>query len=473
MKAFTFICILSLLIPVFGTVQAQKVQDDIYFRPSKAKALQQERTESKSRQEQKIQQAAPKYKNGAKEIIYIDRDKKNTIVVERDSVYVLAEANDSTEGYQEDGYYLHGFKGTQSDLEYAERIRRFHSPKYRIFIGDPRYNDIYFLNDNDWNIYIDDSYAYVTPTWTNPYWWNYNFSPHGFGWGYSSWYSPFNYGWHSPYYSGWYNPWGYGGFGYGYGYGGFGYPYGYGYGYGYGYPYYGYGGYYDGYYGGYYGGGYWGGSGNYKSSPRHDEARRREASNLNPSGSRIGGSSSSAVNSGYNAGSRNPYTTISGSGSRRQAVSPENATGRTSISSRPNATPSSVNRGNGIGVVRSGESFSRQNQSTTRQNPVINTTPRTGSTTVNSSGTTVTRPEGSQSTRGTATYSTGAAERRSSGSNVSTPSRNNYSTPSYNGGSSSSGSRSSSPSYSGSSSSSSGGGSRSSGSGSSSSGGRR
>ena len=47
------------------------------------------------------------------------------------------------------GYYLNGFEGSQSDLEYAERIRRFHNPKFTIHISDPAYTDIYFLDPTD------------------------------------------------------------------------------------------------------------------------------------------------------------------------------------------------------------------------------------------------------------------------------------------------------------------------------------
>ena len=98
------------------------------------------------------------------------------------------------------GYYLNGFEGSQSDLEYAERIRRFHNPKFTIHISDPAYTDIYFLDPTDWNVYIDNSYAFVTPTWTNPWYWNYTWAPYsysslswrwnfgfgswGFSWGY-------------------------------------------------------------------------------------------------------------------------------------------------------------------------------------------------------------------------------------------------------------------------------------------------
>lgn len=128
--------------------------------------------------------------------------------------------------YDYNGYYLNGFEGSQSDLEYAERIRRFHNPKFTIHISDPAYTDIYFLNPSDWNVYIDNSYAYVTPTWTNPWYWNYMWAPYSYsslswrwnfgfgswgfywGYGYPGWgYNPY-WGWAGP---AWYPHWGWGG----------------------------------------------------------------------------------------------------------------------------------------------------------------------------------------------------------------------------------------------------------------------
>ncbi|MFA5045976.1 MAG: hypothetical protein WC542_08610, partial [Paludibacter sp.] len=207
---------LALLVPVAGICQSNSTFiDDIYYKPSDAKLEQTARVNKK----------VPNKKNGAKEIIYIERQSPDANQV-GDTATVLAQANDSTENYndstvynQDKGYYLNGFNGNESDLEYAERIRRFHNPKYTIFIGDPRFNDIYFLNSSDWNVYIDSTstYAYVTPTWTNPYWWDYNNRPYSYGgWGYS----PYSY------YNSW-DPWGfnnfygpYGMYGGMYGYGG-------------------------------------------------------------------------------------------------------------------------------------------------------------------------------------------------------------------------------------------------------------
>ncbi len=132
----------------------------------------------------------------------------------------------------EEGYYLDDFNGSLNDYEYTIRIHRFYDPRYAINISDPAYTDIYFLDNNDWNVYIEGNYAWVTPTWTNPWYWNYMWAPYS----YSSWAWRWNYGWTS---WGYYDPWYYSyGWGYPYpGYYGWGYPY-HGY-YGWGYPHYG------------------------------------------------------------------------------------------------------------------------------------------------------------------------------------------------------------------------------------------
>jgi len=501
MKRSTFITIISLLIPLLGMGQSKTtIVDDLYLKPSDVQSQQIQPTQKTK--------PTPNYKNGAREIVYIERENPNAKVIHdtvyvvgqagdnlankntngiHDTIYVAGPVNDSIENNQEQGHYLNGFNGTESDLEYAERIRRFHNPKYEIWIGDPRYNDINFLNNNDWNVYVDGSYAYVTPTWTNPYWWNYNYSPYSYGnWGYgfNNFYSPFSY------YSGWCSPWGfdnfYGGYGYG-GYGGYGYD-----GYGYG----GYGGYGYGGYGGYGYGGYgnnW--TNNQGRNPAHDEGTRRDASNAALTG-RVGGTGNSAQSMSGGGGyvSSNPYTVVRNSTAR---TSPKNNVGSTpvtrsgNLSNTGNTRIISTNR-NGIGLVRTGglrnlngiNQFNGGNTgSRTSTTYTINTAPRT-TINRNSSNSVSNQTSGNSRTSystntNSGNYSTDSRRSSSpvnsnSGRSSSSYNSSNYnsssnssprSSSSYSGGSSSSSSNSSSSSSSGSSS----GGSRSSGGG----GGRR
>ena len=527
MKRFTLLSILTLAIPLILTGQNQnEIIDDVYFTPSIQATIM--KTNSNKAPEKHINNSPrPNYKNGTKEIVFKERQVKYPTIIRdtvfadgkspdgyaihsgnfdiksydgrtnpvylHDTIYSEGTANIENDNYenQESGHYLNGFNGSESDKEYAERIRRFHNPKYTIFIGDPRYNDIYFLNSSDWNVYVDDSYAYVTPTWTNPYWWNYSINPYGYGYGFGSW----GHGWNSPYYGfgGMYNNWyGYDSFyGYGgmYGYGNYWDPYVYS-------GYYGYGG-----YGGFYGnGGYYGGlSGNIRKN--YNEGTRRTSSNYSTDNSgRLGGtrsaagSSSATVNSGGLISSRNQYTMVSGSGANNGSITRTTSNSGTRFVSNPS---------NGIGVVRNttnrgisnsnpGNSYSNYN-STTRSSTTsgmnINTSPRTYTATSNSvptSGNYTSRDNNSSSTV-SSFRNTNPTITRSSGTTTS-PSRGNYSsgnsqssvtrsTPTYSTPSSSSYSSGSSSSYSNGNSSSSsgnsssGGGSRS--SSSSNSGGRR
>lgn len=499
MKPIKIFSLLILIIPFYLTAQNQNIiVDDVYYNPSDQVAMQANKLSDK---QQKSNVSKPNYKNGAKEIVFKERHIKyptiirDTVFVDgksldgfaihtsnfdinsydgrtnpvylHDTIYSEGSADIENKSNEETGYYLNGFNGSESDKEYAERIRHFHNPRYSVFIGDPRYNDIYFLNSNDWNVYIDDSYAYITPTWTNPYWWNYNMNPYGFGgWGH---------GWNSPYYGfgGMYNPWyGYDSF---YGYGGM----------------YGYGNYWDLYgYAGYYGygsGGYYGGLfGNIKKS--YNENTRHPSSNYSTDNSgRLGGtrsatgSSSPTVNSGGLISSRNQYTMVSGSGANNGTITRTSSNSGTRFVSNPSS---------GIGVVRNntnrGISYSNYN-STTRSSTTsgmnINTSPRTYTATSNSiptSGNYTTRDNNSSNTV-SSFRNTSPTITRSSTSTTTAPSRGNYSsgispssvsrsTPTYSTPSSSSYSSGNSSSYnSGNSGSNSGGGSRSSSSG----GGRR
>lgn len=463
MKPLTII--LTTLFLIWATlVQSQNNQivDDIYFKPSDAKKFSVKNvTETKK----------PNFKNGAKEIIYIEK-------VIRDTVYVNAEKSDSAE-YDEQGEYLNGFNGSESDLEYAERIRKFHNPKYTVFIGDPDYNSVFFLNSNDWNVYVEGSYAWVTPTWTNPYWYDYYWRPHSYNsWGWRNWWGSSYYNYYNPWYSfGMYGSW-YGNYwDYGWGYN---YPYS-GWGYGYGYPYYG------GYYGGYYNGWgypYWGGGGTYRErNTAHSESERRN-NNLYNSG-RVGTQASNAtprqssISGGGFSSPRSSYTAVSGENYRTSGV-PTNGSTRTVRSGTPD-NPTS--RSTTTPTVTTGRNSYYSNENVNVSRPTtssVSTSPRTttsvsGNRTTENNRSTYTTQSGNRTT-----YSTGASQsavRSSSSTTNSTSTSTRSSSPAYSSPATSSPSYSSSSSSggsysSGSSSSSSSGGSRGS-SGGSSSGGRR
>jgi len=266
----------SVLFTVPGYGQKNKTStDDVYFSWDDAKNNAKMNTATDKK---------PNTKNGAKEIIFIDR---NENAQENSSRLLIAEANDSIivdsdSVSNEEGSYLRDFNGSESDYEYAERIRRFHDPRFTIHISDPEYMDIYFLDDDQWNVYVGGSYAWITPTWTNPSWFDYYYRPFSYNSWYwrSSLYYPYSfYGYHSwaysPwYYDPWYDPWFY--------YPSYYSPY-------YGYPYYGY----NNWYGNHY----------YKSvDPSHNEAYSRKVANGSRS-SNTTNSTRSGILSGVASGS--------------------------------------------------------------------------------------------------------------------------------------------------------------------------
>ena len=116
----------------------------------------------------------------------------------------------------ETGYWVDGFDGSPMDLDYATRLIRFHGPFIGIPYWSPLYTEVVYANPWDWNVYIDNNYAYAFPTYTNPAYWNTGFYM-GFSWGmpysyYSPWYNPWYYPPYPyyPYYPPYYGPgWGY------------------------------------------------------------------------------------------------------------------------------------------------------------------------------------------------------------------------------------------------------------------------
>ena len=433
----TAISLIILLTCISSYLPGQDIVDDVYFRPSDA---------NKVRSTETVRSATkPNYKNGAKEIIFIDSSKDKNLIVTRDTVYILSQINDSIEAAQnnnqsyeeEEGYYVNNFRGSNSDLEYAERIRRFHNPKFTIHISDPQYTDIYFLDDYNWNVYVDGSYAWVTPTWTNPYWDNYFWRPYSYNsWSWrNSWYSPYSY------YNSWYgNPWSYGHYGgyYGGGYGGY-----YG---GYGSYYGGYGGWGYPYYNNYYWGSNWTGSSYTKNTNYNESTRRREyysgsdASRTNVNTRISGGNNSQAVSRNVVVTSdrtgRNQQSTAGGTINRNTNVpvrgaSNFNSNVRTSSNIRNAGIDTRTRTTNTNTVVRDDRSAS----TIFRGGTVV--TPRSTSTVVNTNTrNTVTNQNNSSTVRtGTGTSnvrssSTAPTRTNSSSTSTSTPSVRSG-TPSY------------------------------------------
>lgn len=231
-KKFALLIILSMLVTGFAGAGSYIVEDDIYYNPNDKNPVV-EKKEKEAQKELQEKAAVKKTLMATSDNHFRDVDEYNRRGESSDMTLEDIAANQK-EDYVEynvvdengdDGYYLNGFNGSDSDYEYALRIRRFHNPKFVVSVSDPFYSDIYFLDNNDWNVYISDNYAWVTPTWTNPWYWNYTWAPYsysslswrwnfgfgswGFSWGYGypGWgYNPY-WGWAGP----WYSHWGWGG----------------------------------------------------------------------------------------------------------------------------------------------------------------------------------------------------------------------------------------------------------------------
>ena len=208
MKNFRNILLLIFFLSVLPDATTAQYWDDLYIRPSTREEIKKKQEE----QAKKEQTKSPRKQVEAHEETYVpdsiwDIDAYNRRY-ETEAEPIYTDTPDTIYmADEEDGYYLNGFYGTQSDLEYAERIRKFHNPRFTVHISDPAYNDIYFLNSFDWNVYIDGTYAFVTPTWTNPWYWDYTWAPYSY-WGPSWRWNSFYWGWGYPYYGfGW--SWGY------------------------------------------------------------------------------------------------------------------------------------------------------------------------------------------------------------------------------------------------------------------------
>ena len=120
---------------------------------------------------------------------YTSRD--NTFTMDNDTLYI------EEKPYNEQGEWVNGFEGSQSDYEYAMRIVRFRNPRYAIPVSSPLYWEVvYALPSWEWNVFDNGFYAYAFPTYSNPLWWDWRYN---YSWGWSS---PWYYNsWH---YSSWY-----------------------------------------------------------------------------------------------------------------------------------------------------------------------------------------------------------------------------------------------------------------------------
>lgn len=442
-KKFALLMILPMLVS-FARAGSYVIEDDIYYNPDAKNPIVEQKEKEKAAEQQARQvrqtvsqdtlpvaQQAPVQKTlvMTTDKNFFDVDEYNRRGSSSSGMTIEEVAANQTEPNVEynivdengdDGYYLNGFNGSQWDYEYALRIRRFHNPKFAISIGDPFYSDIYFLDNNDWNVYISDDYAWVTPTWTNPWYWDYMWSPYS----YTSWSWRWNLG-----------PWGFS----------FGYD-----------PLYRWGGYWGGYWRGYWGG-YWGWSAwhrpyfhhHFYSPYYHRPYYSWNRPQYTPNGrrpNRYGGSvvssgSSSSVNGRRATIGTTSASNVSGRRVGSSAVSSSNGsstvngvrTNRGTVIS--NSTNSNSNRGYSFGSANtsrrgttSSGSVSLPSSSQSRRQTTINRTTTPSRNSYNNSVGTSGRRGSSSYNRGTT--SSGRSSGFSRGSSSSRRSSSSYSAPS-------------------------------------------
>jgi hypothetical protein len=183
--------------------------------------------EAQKAEKQNLTQQQKEYQNSEKSQNL--QDERDFSAIQEEYATILSDENiqeaDTLIYYNDEtGYWVNGFDGTSNDRDYAERMIRFHGPYIRIPYYSPLYSEIVYFNNYDYNVYVDGSYAYAIPTWTNRWYSSYYFggswgSPYwGFGtsWGYPyynnywgmdyGWYNPYGYHHYPPYYSHYYNP---------------------------------------------------------------------------------------------------------------------------------------------------------------------------------------------------------------------------------------------------------------------------
>ena len=235
MKKIVFLSFVALCLA--AVVQAQVV-DDIYYVPSPKKEKKTETDDSQRKRRDvtpdgtvlTVRSTSPlttvvveDHRGNVRDIDEYNRryDSRHNDFVLKNDTLLIREKDPS----EPDGEWVHGFDGTADDYEYATRLIRFRNPRYTVSISSPYYWDIvYGLDSWRWNVYVDDFYAYVFPTFSNSLWWDwrYGWGPYGWGWpayyGWGGWYDPYwSFAWggwyggwtwghyhHYPYYHGWY-----------------------------------------------------------------------------------------------------------------------------------------------------------------------------------------------------------------------------------------------------------------------------
>ena len=223
--------VLMALMAVGIVTSASAQRDDLYFVPKKKKVI------TVQVEEKPIvggEQAAAKtlsVNSTPVKLLEMDEDtynRRGSYIMEKNDTILLDDESQNLTRVDDGEGWVNGFEGSDSDYEYAMRIVRFRNPRYAIPVSSPLYWDVVYGGalwpSWEWNVYDDGMYAYVVPTSSNWYYWDYYmnyplgwsawgnhwYAHHGYHWGlhwgnhyygwqfcghvgYAPWYSP---GWH-------------------------------------------------------------------------------------------------------------------------------------------------------------------------------------------------------------------------------------------------------------------------------------
>ena len=186
------------------SLSASAQQDDLYFVPkkkAKTESAQTSVTETKEASATSANDKTLSVTNVASTGLNIDEDTYNRrgsyLTEQGDAVSEFAMSDEgfvliTEEGdtmwlntdtlrltrVTEDENWVNGFKGSDSDYEYAMRLIRFRNPRYTVPVSSSLYWDVVHgaalcPGIRHWNVYDDGYYAYIFPTPDNYYYWDY------------------------------------------------------------------------------------------------------------------------------------------------------------------------------------------------------------------------------------------------------------------------------------------------------------
>ena len=176
-KRFTFF--MASALAAVGVMSAQSYfDDDIYYNPAKATKK-------------------PVTTNNSSA-------KKNTVIVydypSADTYTVNGTRSISVDDYNRRGIFATDSLSadtTATDFAYTRRIEQFYNPEIVSGSGDKELANIYYMEPDEVNIYVNTptsywgyDYFYPYSAWTSPYWYN-NYWRWNSSWYWGSWYDPY------------------------------------------------------------------------------------------------------------------------------------------------------------------------------------------------------------------------------------------------------------------------------------------